>query len=164
MSHYTRQCRATYSRAALCSLYLNRCILYIADDVKGKLQFLERHIDPWNVVFEYWEVTSEVRTRALQRCKDERNVDEYLQAYPALREKLGYTLVCIFLCVYIFFSAIMKLEPSHKFEFSCSWRLTLISCILITRSKAAATGTASTRRPLLHLTTKNPKAKLSRIV
>jgi len=65
-----------------------------SEDVSDILRFLQNNVDPWNLIVEYWSVTSASRKRQLQASTEPgRRVEEYYTEYPALQKQSGYNLV-----------------------------------------------------------------------
>lgn len=105
-----------------CNLFY---FISVDDGLQGKLNFLEENIEPWATVVEYWTNTSKQRIAKLHaqsritninrgkknanvkskfksqtisettEIGEKKEVSTYMNKYPALKEKLGYTLVII---------------------------------------------------------------------
>lgn len=64
------------------------------DTVEESMQWLHNSCDPWNIVEEYWSITSAKR---LKKVLDTNSKDvlasNYMNDFPALKKPSGYRLV-----------------------------------------------------------------------
>lgn len=62
-------------------------------DCTEQLQWLRNSSEPWRQVEEYWKLTFAVRYSRLRSTEEIQTIGEYLCEFPALKSRLGYTLV-----------------------------------------------------------------------
>lgn len=58
-----------------------------------KYCFLKTNIEPYETIYQYWKETSEARVYGYAECN---SIQAVIDLYPALKQPLGYTLVCFF--------------------------------------------------------------------
>lgn len=70
-------------------------ILVVSENIKGQLEWLRTHKDPFEDVKARWEATHEVRVEMLRTSTQ--TIFDYINEFSVLQLSTGYTLVIMFL-------------------------------------------------------------------